>query len=69
MANANIPNASILTIDTADLMSMYERLLPVDNNEAANRERTSICSFGFTSEMMRGLKLSQEVYRNLTLGR
>ena len=71
---ANIDNTSVLSVDSVDLTPLYERLFAATNHTAfkrfrkANREETKRCDFGVTSEMLRRLAPSSEIYRNLTMG-
>lgn len=74
VTTAKIPNASVLSVDSVDLTSLYDKLFAATNHEAfqlpkrTNAEATTRCNFGFKSEMFRALAPSSEVYRNLTLG-
>jgi len=75
VATASMLNARVLTIDLVDLSRLYEELFAVTQHAAfnvssshANPEKTSLCNFGFTSDVFRGLRPASGIYRNLTLG-
>jgi hypothetical protein len=71
---SSLPDSTVLAVDLIDLSELYRDLYSATNHKAfsmrtsANPESTSRCNFGFTSEMFRGLRLANDVYRNLTLG-
>jgi hypothetical protein len=73
-ATSSLPDSTVLAVDLMDLSELYRDLYNATNHKAfsmrtsANPESTSRCNFGFTSEMFRGLRLANDVYRNLTLG-
>ena len=73
-ASAQISNTTVLSVDLMDLSALYRELFAASGHMAfnisvkENLERTRTCNFGFKSEMFRGLRLSTEVYRSLTLG-
>lgn len=74
VVTAKIPKTTVLTIDMTDLSILYGKLHSISNHSAflnkerVNSEETQRCDFGFTSEMMRRVRPSFEIYRNLTLG-
>ena len=74
VASAKISNTTVLSVDLMDLSALYRDLFAAtrhvtfNKSTSANPEMTNRCNFGFKSEMFRGLRLSTEVYRNLTLG-
>jgi hypothetical protein len=67
----------LLAIDSADVSRFFSQLkdaLPVTYHAALeqpsvyNPEEKARCSFGVTSDMIKGLALSTDIYRNLTCG-
>jgi hypothetical protein len=75
VASAQISNTTVLSVDAMDLSALYRDLFATSGHAEFinmslnhNPEKTTICNFGFKSEMFRGLRMSTEVYRNLTLG-
>lgn len=73
IVTAQVPNTTVLTIESVDLSLFYSLLNThspgnsFDLTTRSNPEEKSLCSFGFTSDMMRGLRLSEDVYRSLAL--
>jgi hypothetical protein len=72
---SRISNTMVLTMDTNDLKVFYDMTNLVGNHtffkrlsQRQNQEKLGRCNFGMKSEMIRGLRFSSEVYRNLTLG-
>jgi hypothetical protein len=72
---SRISNTTVLTIDTNDLKLFYDMTNLVGNHtffnglsEHTNQEKVGRCNFGMKSEMIRALRFSSEVYRNLTMG-
>jgi hypothetical protein len=70
-------NINLLAIDTADVSRFFLHLkdaLPesyranINETSVSNMEVKTRCSFGMTSSMIKGLHVSQEIYRNLTSG-
>jgi hypothetical protein len=72
VASAQISNTTVLSVDSMDLSALYRDLFAASGHATfnmsvrSNPEKTTRCNFGFKSEMSRGLRLSAEVYRNMS---
>jgi hypothetical protein len=72
VASAQISNTTVLSVDSMDLSALYRDLFAASGHATfnmsvrSNPEKTTRCNFGFKSEMFRGLRLSAEVYRNMS---
>ena len=70
-----IPNVNVMTFDTDDINELFSLLqdeMPnhsfLEAEEKKNPESIWNCDFALNSKMLKRLKISREIYRNLTAG-